>query len=408
MRGVISPQKLPVIAEKETPVISGFRKPWMRPHHCRGGRHRPRPLSIGIASAAVVLLLAVAVLVVGNYGGVFRAMLTSGVASSSSADGSSSSSSDDIVKRLIAEQTNNTCAVAFSGDGIDVQPVAETKGALFANLPTPERAGYIFAGWYSTPDAAASLTETARVNGSQVVSCTYKTETLYGAWVTSARTQQENTHVPILMYHQFTTKPGGESGALRLNYTYIADFENQISYISAQHYYLPTWTELNSFIDGKLFLPRKSVIVTDDDADITWLQLAVPVVTKHKVLTTSFVITVWRTAPTPSTYVLQRSHTQNMHRAGANGKGLMINASLADIVADLKTSISVLGVSEVLAYPFGNYNPTAEEALRETGFSLAVTTQDGTVSPGATKLELPRKRIDYGMSFAAFAATLPS
>ena len=51
------------------------------------------------------------------------------------------------------------------------------------------------------------------------------------------------------------------------------------------------------FIDGRLFLPNHSVIVTDDDADQTWFELAAPIVDKYKVLTTSFMITVYRRMP---------------------------------------------------------------------------------------------------------------
>lgn len=303
----------------------------------------------------------------------------------------------------LAPATAASCRVSFAGQGITAAPQQQTIGALYAGLPIPERPDEVFAGWYPTSADATSLVASTRVNGAQVVTCASGAETLYGGWMTRAALAAANVRVPILMYHQFTTKPEGEKGWLKANFDYIGDFENNMAYLSSQKFYLPTWDELNAFIDGKLYLPHRSAIVTDDDADPTWEDLAVPIVTKYKVLTTSFVITKYRQAPSPSVYVLQRSHTNDMHSAGANGKGKMVNFTVPQIVADLDTSVQILGgVKEVLAYPFGHYNATAEEGLREAGFQMAVTTQGGYVHAGSTKLELPRERMSYGMTMTQF------
>ncbi|MGN8027820.1 polysaccharide deacetylase family protein [Microbacterium sp. 22242] len=288
------------------------------------------------------------------------------------------------------------CAVSFQGDGIAQAPMLQTEGVLFTGLPIPERAGFVFAGWYPTPELAQAQTQTDRVNGSQLVGCTDHRRTLHAAWTTPEQNSATAAKIPILMYHQFTTKPGGEDNWLRNNYVYIEDFKAQMAYVAAQKFYLPTWDELNAFIDGKLFLPKHSVIITDDDADPTWLQLAVPVVTENKLLTTSFVITSARQAPSPSPYVLQRSHTNDMHRAGANGKGLMVNLSADEVAADLEKSAQILGVKEVIAYPYGHYNATAEEGVTKAGFLLARTIEYGYVQLGTPKLELPVIRINYG------------
>lgn len=215
------------------------------------------------------------------------------------------------------------CAVTFAGDGITDAPQLQTEGALFAHLPIPRREGAVFAGWYSSPTDAASYAVSARVNGADVVACLHRETTVYAAWKSPADVAAENVGVPILMYHQFTTKPEGESGWLKANYTYIGDFEAHIRYLAENGFYLPTWDELSAFIDGALYIPRLSAIVTDDDADSSWLELAAPLVQNHRVPTTSFVITSARTAPTPNMYVLQRSHTHDMHTAGENGQGRM-------------------------------------------------------------------------------------
>ena len=126
---------------------------------------------------------------------------------------------------------------------------------------------------------------------------------------------------------------------------------------------------------------------------------------KYKILTTSFTITTAYPGPPPNPYVIQRSHTHDMHRAGADGKGRIASASLNDIVADMNASVEILGgVREVMAYPYGHYSDTAKEGLRLAGFEMARTIEPGYVRAGADKLALPTQRINYGMGLDAFVA----
>jgi len=292
----------------------------------------------------------------------------------------------------------NACAVSFTLGDVEIDPILVPQGALYGALPIPRRADAVFAGWYETATDAATHTTAARVNGSQLAACTERQHSLFGAWATSDQVAAEDAAIPILMYHQFTTKPEGEDDWLRLNYAYIGDFEAHMDYIATGDFYLPTWDELSAFIDGALFLPDRSVIITDDDAHHTWLELAAPVVEAKGLLATSFVITEFRSEPAPNPSVLQRSHTHDMHEAGADGQGRIVNWSPEEIAADMETSAQILGAKEVVAYPFGHYNDTAEEGLRLAGFEMARTIEQGYVTAGTDKLALPCIRIDYGMT----------
>lgn len=302
---------------------------------------------------------------------------------------------------LASADDPNACAVSFAGDGVADAPMLQTQGALYSGLPIPARDGLVFAGWYSTEADAAAFSIPSRVNGSELVACTDREITLFGSWKTPEENAAENARIPIMMYHQFTTRPEGEDGWLRGNYAYIGDFDAHMNHIATTGFYLPTWDELSAFIDGRLFLPTHSVIVTDHDADQTWFDLAVPVVDKYKVLSTSFMITAYRQDPAPSPYVLRRSHTHDMHQAGANGDGRIVNWSVPEIVADMEASAAVLGVKEVMAYPFGHYNETAKEGLRQAGFEMGRTIEPGYVTIGTDKLALPVVRINYGMGLDA-------
>lgn len=307
-------------------------------------------------------------------------------------------------EELLATTTDPAaCAVSFDGEGIASPPQLQTAGTLYRGLPIPRAEGRVFAGWYASAADAAASAIPGRVNGADLVACNDRQITLHGAWKTPAENAAEDAGIPILMYHQFTTKPEGESGWLRLNYAYVGDFDAHMAYIADNGFYLPTWDELSAFIDGALFLPEHSVIITDDDADSTWLELAAPIVHGRGLLTTSFVITSARAEPTPNPFVLQRSHTHDMHRAGADGDGRMVNEGADVIAADLTQSAQILGAAEVMAYPFGHYNDTAKQGVAQAGFELARTIEQGYVRIGADKLALPCIRINYGMGVDALA-----
>ncbi|GAA4767024.1 polysaccharide deacetylase family protein [Microbacterium gilvum] len=312
----------------------------------------------------------------------------------------------DALEALLASSGDPAaCAVSF--DGADAPPVLQSDGSLFAELPLPRREGAVFAGWYSDPEAAARRDAAARVNIADAVACGDGDRlVLHGAWATPEEAAGLDVGVPILMYHQFTDRPEGVDDPLRLNWAYAGDFEAHMAYLADEGYYLPSWSELSAFIDGELVLPEKSAIVTDDDAHSSWFDLAVPVLDAHHVLATSFVITKWRSEETPSPYVLQRSHTHDMHDPGADGRGRMVNWTAEEIAADLRTSADVLGASEVIAYPFGHYDERSKRGVADAGFDMAVTIEPGLVRPGADKLALPRVRIDYGMGLEAFVASL--
>ena len=293
------------------------------------------------------------------------------------------------------------CAVSFIGDGAPLDPMLQWQNALYAGLPIPAQDGRVFAGWYASEADAAAFTVAERINGADPVVCVDQQVDLFAGWTTPEANAAAAVQVPILMYHQFTANPEGETGWLRGNYAYIGDFDAQMNHIATTGFYLPTWDELSAFIDGRLFLPARSVIITDDDADQTWFDLAVPVVDKYKVLTTSFMITAYRQDPPPSTYVLRRSHTHDMHQAGDNGKGRMVNWTADEIAADLNTSGDILGVREVIAYPYGHYNDTAKQGVAMAGYEMARTIEPGRVQIGTDKLALPVVRIDYGMGLDA-------
>lgn len=321
-------------------------------------------------------------------------------------------------EQLLADNaaTPGACAVSFSLEGATLDPQLQIQDRLYDHLPIPRADGRAFAGWYadaataaaaSADPAAGAGNPATRVNGSDLVACTDQQVTLYGAWTTPDAVTAANARIPILMYHQFTDKPAGESGWLRGNYSYIEDYRASMQYIKDSAFYLPTWDELSAFIDGVLYLPDHSAIVTDDDADPTWLTMASPINEQLQVMATSFDITGDGAVP-QNRFILPRSHTNNMHTAGANGKGQMVNLTPEEIAADMTASADALrgigvtaGATEIMAYPYGHYDDRSKQGLTMAGFEMARTIEQGYVKVGSDKLALPCVRINFGMGVAA-------
>ena len=220
--------------------------------------------------------------------------------------------------------------------------------------------------------------------------------------------EKSTNSLPVLMYHFFYNDIEGET-APNSNYMPVSSFEEQLKYLSENDYYYPTWEEVADFVDGKIDLPDKSVVLTMDDGDESVFELALPLLEKYNVIATAFIITSDidenELAKYSNSILDLQSHTDNMHRTGGNyGHGGIFPAlPIEESTADLKTSIKKLsGNSGALAYPFGDCNENTKKAAENAGFKVAFTTVNDKVKPGMDKYELPRLRMFTDIKLAGF------
>lgn len=223
--------------------------------------------------------------------------------------------------------------------------------------------------------------------------------------------EKNETGIPVLMYHFFYDSSLGEKGADN-NCLDISKFEEQLNYLKENDFFFPTFEELLQYLNNKIELPKNSVILTIDDGNPTFFVLAVPVIEKYQVPVTSFVITNSCDSDTinqyQSDYVHFESHSHNLHQAGQNGKGLLVNLSYEKAREDIETSVDFLGSKEAFCYPFGHYNSTSKQVLKDIGYKVAFTTNGGKVQKGMDALELPRVRILRDDSLSGFMAKVKS
>lgn len=224
--------------------------------------------------------------------------------------------------------------------------------------------------------------------------------------------EKSDNSLAVLMYHYFYDESSGESSK-NSNWMSTKKFEDQLNYLKENNYYYPTWQEVADFVDGKIDLPKNSIVITMDDGHKSIYNLAIPLLDEYKIPATAFIITKNFDTTNLEKYknstIDFESHTNNMHRGGGTiGHGGIFPAlSVEESVKDLKTSIEKLGGnSGALAYPYGDCTERTMQAAEQAGFKVAFTTVNKKVKPGMNKYELPRVRMYSEISLTGFANSI--
>lgn len=183
--------------------------------------------------------------------------------------------------------------------------------------------------------------------------------------------------------------------------TLYETFDSQMKYLSDNDYFTMTLEDLELFLDGKIQIPKKSIVITLDDG--AFVKNAVEIVEKNKVNATMFIITsIYDVSNIKSEYMNFQSHTDNLHNnykcKGGNQGGQLLCEKESVILEDLKTSQKKLGGSFALAYPFFDFNERAIKILKQAGFRLAFVGQydtNGYSTQKTNKMKIRRKTM-YG------------
>ena len=223
--------------------------------------------------------------------------------------------------------------------------------------------------------------------------------------------KQSNVHevqaVPILYYHSVMLLDGNE---LRMP---PKVFEAQMAYLQDKGYHSISLEQLYqaSYKGGNL--PEKPIVITFDDGYVDNYTTAFPIVTKHGFTATIFMVT---------SYI--------------DGEGFMSWQQLKEVVAkgweieghttnhpfltkkDPSTVLSELNLSKELlekelrqpvnyfAYPFGDLNAKVVQAVKDTGYLMALTTEKGWADGKADAWHLHRVYCYASMGMNEFSRRL--
>lgn len=223
--------------------------------------------------------------------------------------------------------------------------------------------------------------------------------------------EKPRTNIRTLTYHTiYNTKT--ETCTNTVICHPIEQFREHMKYLSENNYLTLTMNELELYLDGKIQVPKKSIVITLDDGK--YATNAIKIVEKYRVYATYFIITGRYDVPPKSEYMKFESHTDNLHNnykcSGGNQGGELLCASEDKILKDLKTSQERLGGgSFAIAYPFFDFNERAIKLLRQAGFRLAFIGQydtNGYSTPKTDRMKLRRKTIFSSDPLSTFVSYL--
>ena len=194
---------------------------------------------------------------------------------------------------------------------------------------------------------------------------------------TSNAAYAEETVIPILTYHNFTTE---ESSSYKIN---IVEFEEQIDYLAAHNYSVISLSELIKGLKGGQ-LPQKPIVITIDDGFKSTYTLAYPVLKKYNFPATLFIYTNFIEKNNGSlTWEEIREMTKNNIEIGSHTlshcnllkykKNENYETYLARIRREIFLSKEILeskiqGKVKFFAYPYGTYSSTIKDLAIQAGY----------------------------------------
>ncbi len=214
---------------------------------------------------------------------------------------------------------------------------------------------------------------------------------------------EKATAIATLNYHFFyndTSEACNQSICIHTDL-----FKAHLDYLKNNNFYDMKMRDMELFVEGKINLPKKSVLITIDDG---WLSdLGRQVLTEYKMHATMFLITLtYEMEWFENEYIEVHSHSDNLHYTGecSGGQGGPIRCLPREmILADLKTTREKLKQTTYFCYPFYEYNQYAVDLLKEAGFTMAFIGGGRKVKIGDNKMLLPRYAIQNYTSVNALA-----
>lgn len=234
-------------------------------------------------------------------------------------------------------------------------------------------------------------------------------------WAGGGPVRTDHAHsIPVLMYHHFADSDSGASIS-------ASRFKEQMRWLDHQGYYTATPAELLDFLEGRLDLPPKTVVITIDDGYSSTYEVAYPVFRQYDMRASVFVIGKSRgetpgwtphfsweeaRAMSQSGVMEIHAHTHDLHRIGERD-ALTLDLPEEQVLIDLLTNrveiMDQVGTNAyAFAYPYGRYNANLIGLVKRAGFSIAFTTSEGRAKPGDDPLLVPRINVRGGMPLAEF------
>lgn len=220
--------------------------------------------------------------------------------------------------------------------------------------------------------------------------------------------------IPILMYHKVNPDPSVGGYGLRVT---PRVFERQMRYLKANGYNTISLTDVAGYYQSRKPLPRRPVVITFDDGYLDNYTYAYPILKKYNMTATIFVVanTIggindfdYKAGRQPPNRMAGWKEIKEMDQGGLTiGSHTLNHPHLAEIdlgearreIAESKNKLEQ-GLGRpvtTFCYPYGSYNQSVAQLVRESGYVASVTTEQGLgrKDDGIYTLKRIRVRGDY-------------
>ncbi|MFB1049836.1 polysaccharide deacetylase family protein [Paraliobacillus sp. JSM ZJ581] len=200
----------------------------------------------------------------------------------------------------------------------------------------------------------------------------------------------------------------------------LEQFEEQMTYLKDNNFHTLTLNEVKDFYIKQTPIPKKSILLTFDDCFQSVKEYAYPVLKKHGFHAVSFVVTGWlhentKTFNQKKSVCLSKqdledmedvfeyaNHTDAFHQRKNESVSLIMEATDEAFEKDLALCNEYVPVKDVFAYPFGLFTDRNVSLLKQNGFHLAFTCENGKNNEHTNPLLLKRNVIPYFLTIEQF------
>ena len=226
---------------------------------------------------------------------------------------------------------------------------------------------------------------------------------------------KKTDRIPIITFHRLV-----QNNIKKIKYKdnewvgSIDTFENMMKYIYENNYKTLSSEELYDWLNKKIELPKKSVMITFDDGFYEDYYLVYPILKKYKLKAITFVVGSRiknKTQDYDKNKTLYigldkineirkdypifeiQSHSFNLHYYTKNGNHAIKSKSIEELENDFKNN-EILGFS-TMAYPYGDYNEKIKKVLKKNNYKMAFRfSPSGYATRDSDLFAIPRIKID--------------
>jgi peptidoglycan/xylan/chitin deacetylase (PgdA/CDA1 family) len=230
--------------------------------------------------------------------------------------------------------------------------------------------------------------------------------------------QGESRSVKVLLYHGILSGRYADPFFLGVD---EENFRRQVLWLERWGYTSITFEDYNLYLKGELeYLPKKPVIITFDDTDVSVYEIAFPILQDHGMKAVLFVLgdlsvrtNIWDKFQGITAPLVNESQILEMRTAGFEiGSHSLTHRRLTEeanesawneiVRSRMSLEILLSEKVETFAYPYGLLNQTVKGMVAEAGYSFACAAYSGPTNFENDLLEIRRIRVKNSSTAIVF------